>query len=109
MAADFNGDGLSDIFIANDQMVDQLWLNQGDLEFEEVANLWGSAVDEHGLAKAGMGVAAADVDSDGDTDVMVTNITGQTDSFFRNEGGFFTDVTGELGLALTGRYTRWAW
>ena len=107
VAADFNGDGLSDIFIANDQMVDQLWLNQGDLEFEEVANLWGSAVDEHGLAKAGMGVAAADVDSDGDMDVMVTNITGQTDSFFRNEGGFFTDVTGELGLALTGRYTRW--
>ena len=107
VAADFNGDGLPDIFIANDQMVDQLWLNRGDLEFEEVANLWGSAVDEHGVAKAGMGVAAADVDSDGDTDVMVTNITGQTDSFFRNEGGFFTDVTGELGLALTGRYTRW--
>ena len=107
VAADFNADGLSDIFIANDQMVDQLWLNRGGLEFEEVANLWGSAVDEHGLAKAGMGVAAADVDQDGDTDVMVTNITGQTDSFFRNEGGFFTDVTGELGLALTGRYTRW--
>ena len=54
-----------------------------------------------------MGVAAADVDQDGDMDVMVTNITGQTDSFFRNEGRFFTDVTGELGLALTGRYTRW--
>ena len=107
VAADFNADGLSDIFIANDQMVDQLWLNRGDLEFEEVANLWGSAVDEHGVAKAGMGVAAADVDQDGDTDVVVTNITGQTDSFFRNEGGFFTDVTGELGLALTGRYTRW--
>ena len=107
VAADFNADGLSDIFIANDQMVDQLWLNRGGLEFEEVANLWGSAVDEHGLAKAGMGVAAADVDQDGDMDVMVTNITGQTDSFFRNEGGFFTDVTGELGLALTGRYTRW--
>ena len=102
VAADFNDDGLPDIFIANDQMVDQLWLNRGDLEFEEVANLWGSAVDEHGLAKAGMGVAAADVDQDGDMDVVVTNITGQTDSFFRNEGGFFTDVTGELGLALTG-------
>ena len=107
VAADFNADGLSDIFIANDQMVDQLWLNRGDLKFEEVGNLWGSAVDEHGVAKAGMGVAAADVDQDGDMDVMVTNITGQTDSFFRNEGGFFTDVTGELGLALTGRYTRW--
>ena len=107
VGADFNDDGLTDLFIANDQMVDQLWLNQGDLKFSESAGLWGCAVDEHGLAKAGMGVAAADVDHDGDTDVMVTNITGQTDSFFRNEGTFFSDVTGELGLALTGRYTRW--
>ena len=111
VGADFNHDGLTDLFIANDQMVDQLWLNRGGLQFglqfEEVASLWGCAVDEHGLAKAGMGVAAADVDRDGDTDVMVTNITGQTDSFFRNEGNFFSDVTGEVGLALTGRYTRW--
>ena len=107
VGADFNDDGLTDLFIANDQMVDQLWLNRGGLKFDEVASLWGCAVDEHGLAKAGMGVAAADVDRDGDTDVMVTNITGQTDSFFRNEGTFFSDVTGEMGLALTGRYTRW--
>ena len=107
VGADFNDDGRTDLFIANDQMVDQLWLNRGGLEFDEVAALWGCAVDEHGIAKAGMGVAAADVDQDGDTDVMVTNITGQTDSFFRNEGSFFTDATGELGLALTGRYTRW--
>ncbi len=107
VGADFNRDGLTDIFIANDQMVDQLWLNLGGLRFEEAGALWGCAVDEHGLAKAGMGVAAADVDRDGDTDVMVTNITGQTDSFFRNEGTFFTDVTGELGLGQTGRYTRW--
>ena len=107
VGADFNDDGRTDLFIANDQMVDQLWLNQGGLRFEEAAALWGCAVDEHGLAKAGMGVAAADVDDDGDTDVMVTNITGQTDSFFRNEGTYFTDATGELGLALTGRYTRW--
>ena len=107
VGADFNDDGRTDLFIANDQMVDQLWLNQGGLRFEEAASLWGCAVDEHGLAKAGMGVAAADVDDDGDTDVMVTNITGQTDSFFRNEGAYFSDATGELGLALTGRYTRW--
>ena len=107
VGADFNGDGLTDLFIANDQMVDQLWLNRGGLKFDEVAALWGCAVDEHGMAKAGMGVAAADVDQDGDTDVLVTNITGQTDSFFRNEGMFFTDATGEIGLALTGRYTRW--
>lgn len=111
LGADFNADGLTDLFIANDMTADQLWLNrsqrQGPLAFEEVATLWGSAMDRHGIAKAGMGVAAADIDDDGDTDVMVTNLEGQTDSFFRNEGGYFRDATGELGLGLTGRHTRW--
>lgn len=107
VGADFNGDGSTDLFIANDMMADQLWLNGGDLRFEEQGAIWGCAVDEHGFAKAGMGVAAADIDDDGDADVMVTNLEGQTDSFFRNEGAYFRDSTGELGLGLTGRYTRW--
>ena len=107
VGADFNGDGATDLFIANDMMADQLWLNGGDLRFEEQGAIWGCAVDEHGFAKAGMGVAAADIDDDGDADVMVTNLEGQTDSFFRNEGAYFRDSTGELGLGLTGRYTRW--
>ena len=113
IGGDFNADGHTDLFVANDLNPDLLWLNRrrqdvaGALVFEEVGALWGAAVDEHGIAKAGMGVAAADVDDDGDTDVMVTNIEGQTDSFFRNEGTFFRDVTGALGLGLTGRHTRW--
>ena len=107
VAADFNADGLIDFAVANDMTVDHLWLNRGDLAFEERGNLWGSAVDEHGVAKAGMGIAAADIDHDGDPDFMVVNLQGQTDSFFRNEGGFFRDATAELGLGTTGRYTRW--
>ena len=111
LGGDFDADGRTDLFIANDMMADQLWLNRGApsgaLAFEEAATLWGSAMDEHGIAKAGMGVAAADIDDDGDTDVMVTNLEGQTDSFFRNEGSYFRDATGELGLGLTGRHTRW--
>ena len=107
VGADFDGNGSTDLFVANDMMPDQLWLNRGGLRFEEAGGYWGCAVDEHGFPKAGMGVAAADVDDDGDTDVMVTNLEAQTDSFFRNEGGYFHDATGELGLGLTGRYTRW--
>ena len=54
-----------------------------------------------------MGVAVADVDADGDTDLMVVNLEGQTDSFYRNDGGFFSDRTGELGLATESRrFTR---
>ena len=107
VGADFNADGRTDLFIANDIMADQLWLNRGALKFDEEGTLWGCAMDEHGIVKAGMGVAAADIDDDGDTDVMVVNLEGQTDSFFRNEGTYFRDSTGELGLGLTGRHTRW--
>ena len=107
VGADFDANGLTDFAIANDMTVDHLWLNQGGLVFEERGHLWGSAVDEHGVAKAGMGIAAADIDDDGDSDFMVVNLQGQTDSFFRNEGGFFRDATAELGLGATGRYTRW--
>ena len=113
LGGDFDADGRTDLFIANDMMADQLWLNRTEpgpsaaIAFEEAGTLWGAAMDEHGIAKAGMGVAAADIDDDGDTDVMVTNLEGQTDSFFRNEGTYFRDATGALGLGLTGRHTRW--
>ena len=107
VGADFDLDGRTDVFVANDRNVNQLWMNQGDLRFEEQAADWGCAVDEHGLAKAGMGVAAADVDDDGDSDLLVVNFEGETDSFFRNEGAWFSDQTARVGLgALSGRHTR---
>ena len=107
VGADFDANGLPDLVIANDMNVDHLWLNRGNLRFEEEGHFWGSAVDEHGVAKAGMGIAAADIDDDGDMDFLVVNLQGQTDSLFRNQGGFFRDATAELGLGVTGRYTRW--
>lgn len=107
VGADFNGDGLTDIFVANDAMMNQLWLNRGDLRFENEALIWGCAVDGYGIAKAGMGVAAVDQDNDGDTDLLVVNLAGQTDSFFRNEGSYFVDATVSVGLTTkTKRYTR---
>ena len=106
-AADFDGDGLTDLFVANDKTVNQLWLNRGGLVFDNVAAAWGCAMDEHGIAKAGMGVGAADVDNDGDADLLVVNLKGETDSFFRNEGGYFVDATAQVGLgAGSRRYTR---
>ncbi len=105
--ADFNGDGRPDIFVANDKTPNLLWLNQGELRFHNEALLWGCAMDDHGMAKAGMGVAAADIDDDGDADLLVVNIEGETDSFFRNEGGYFVDATAAQGLGtLSRRYTR---
>jgi hypothetical protein len=105
--ADFTGDDRVDIFVANDTMLNQLWVNQGDGQFVDEALLRGCALDEHGQTKAGMGVMVSDVDDDGDEDLLVVNFEGQTDSFFVNENGLFRDCTGEMGLAGIGRaFTR---
>lgn len=104
---DANSDGLTDVFVANDMTRNQLWINQGNLQFKDEAMLLGCAVDEHGVPKSGMGVAATDLDNDGDTDILVMNLATQTDSYFRNTGSYFEDATVAVGLAtVTRRYTR---
>ena len=102
VAADFNGDRRIDLFVANDMMVNQLWMNTGERLVDEAAYR-GCAVDEHGIAKAGMGVAVGDVDADGDPDLLVVNLRGQTDSFYRNQGDWFEDATQAVGLAASSR------
>lgn len=109
--ADFNDDGRIDVFVANDGMANQLWLNDtgsdGVLRFTDEALLWGCAMDDHGFAKAGMGVAAADFDDDGATDILVVNLERQTDSFYRNAGTHFVDETSRIGLGVSSRrFTR---
>ena len=107
VAADFNGDGLADLFVANDGTTNQLWMNAGDLRFDEECVLWSCAMDSDGIEKAGMGVASADVDDDGDSDLLVVNLERQTDSFFRNEGSYFFDATRLIGLGtISLRHTR---
>jgi len=104
---DFDRDGRMDVFVANDTMMNQLWLNRGDGRFVDEALLRGCALDEHGKAKAGMGVAAADPDDDGDLDVLVVNLDRESDSFYQNDGEFFSDRTAAVGLgSVTRPYTR---
>ncbi len=108
VAGDFDGDGRTDVFVTNDRMPDQLWTHVGDaadggVALEDHALLAGCAMDDDGKAKAGMGVASADVDDDGDPDLMVVNFTDESDSFFRNEGSYFTDATALFGLGGTSR------
>ena len=104
---DFDGDGWPDIFVANDRTPNQLWSNQGDGTFVNQAMRAGVAVDEDGSAKGSMGVAAADLDFDGDEDLLVVNFDHESDSFHRNEGSMFSDRTGRIGLGTTSRsFTR---
>ena len=111
--ADFNGDGWIDIFVANDQQENQLWLNQQDATFEDVALLSGTALGSSGAVKADMGVDAGDFDSDGDEDLFITELTGQGSTLYVNDGtGLFEEQSARAGIRLvslpsTGFGTAW--
>ena len=101
---DYTGDGRIDVFIANDGMADQLWKNNGDWTFTDVASLRACALDDEGNAKAGMGVTTEDFDHDGDFDIIVCNLFGESDSLYRNDGKFFTDITATKGIRTATRH-----
>ncbi len=107
VTGDFDGDGRTDVFVANDQMANRLWHNEGDGTFVDVALALGCGVDQHGSAKAGMGTLAEDFDDDLDLDLLVVNLRAQSDSLFRNEGAWFSDATAKFGLgSVTRPFTR---
>jgi enediyne biosynthesis protein E4 len=98
--ADFNRDGLTDIYIANDAAPNQLWINQGDNTFVDEAMLRGCAVNLLGMSEAGMGVSSADLTHNGWRDLYVTHMVGEANRLFLNEEGLFTDVTPPHGPTL---------
>ena len=92
VAADFNGDGAPDLYVANDDTPNYLWQNDGDGRFEDVAVLSGCAYGGDGVAQAGMGVDAGDYDGDGRIDLVVTNLSYETNALYRNTAhGYFDD------------------
>jgi hypothetical protein len=98
--ADFNGDGWMDIYVANDGQPNQLWINQKDGTFFDDALLAGAAVNRGGIPEASMGVDAGDYDADGDEDLFMTHIMGETNTLLVNDGtGMFEDRTIESQLA----------
>ena len=103
VCADFDLDGAPEIFVANDGNPNQYWDRAEDGRLVDGALRLGCAVDTQGRSKAGMGVAAADVDGDGDEDLLVVNLTGESDSFYRNDDGQFVDRTPAVGLAVVSR------
>ncbi len=100
VAADFNGDGWADVYVANDGMANHLWMNQKDGTFVNDALLAGAAVNREGMAEASMGVDAGDVDGDGDEDLFMTHLAGETNTLYLNNGdGWFEDRSVQSGLA----------
>lgn len=107
LCGDFTADGWADVFVANDGLPNQMWVNLGDGRFEDRGLLLGCALDQDAIPKAGMGVVAEDFDDDGDLDLLVGNLRRESDSLFQNQGGYFRDVTGLRGLGQISRsFTR---
>ncbi len=100
VTADLNGDGLIDIYVANDMNPNFLFLNKGDGTFDDATESSGAAFDDKGQAQSGMGVDAEDVDGDGLPELFVTNFANEYNTLYQNLGkGNFMDATPFFGLA----------
>jgi len=99
---DYDNDGWPDLLFSNDTQPNKLYRNNGNGTFSEKAMVAGVAFSEDGVARAGMGVDAADYDHSGYASVLITNFSNQMISLYHNEGkGLFVDEAprSEIGRA----------
>ena len=97
---DYDRDGWPDIVVANDTNADHLFHNKGDGSFEDVGVISGMAFDEHGRARAGMGIDVGDVDGDGKPTIVVGNFSDEMIGFYKYlDNGVFVDraATSQIG------------
>ena len=105
--ADFNNDGLLDLFFTANQNSNRLFLNKGNFQFEDVTEKAGVK----GKSNWSTGVALADVNADGWMDIYVCNsgnVKGdnrENELFINNQDGTFTERGKEVGVADAGLST----
>lgn len=96
---DVDNDGDMDVYIANDKVMNLLYINDGKAHFEESALFNGVGFNENGKAEAGMGVDFGDINNNGRLDLFVTNFSGESNTLYLNDGnGSFIDKTFSAGL-----------
>jgi hypothetical protein len=104
VATDINGDGLMDLFVANDTVQNFLFANRGKGKWDEIALAAEVGFSANGTPRSGMGVDAADVNGDGKQDLFVANVDQEMFSLYKNDGNeFFSDVAGPNGVAQATR------
>lgn len=97
--ADFNRDGWTDVYVANDGTENLLWINEQGKRFSNQAIASGAALDGGGQPEASMGVVADDLDGDGDLEIFLTHLTGETNTLYVDDGaGLYRDGTEAAGL-----------
>lgn len=101
---DFDGDGLIDIFLCNQEGQSKLYRNKGNMQFEDVTEAAGLS---QVTAQGGFAIGAyfADIDNDGDLDLFITNWK-VSNRLFENLGnGKFRDITAAAGVIYAGGST----
>jgi hypothetical protein len=102
--ADYDGDGLMDVFVTNDKMQNFLFHNLGNGKFEEVAMQAGVALLDTGNPISGMGADFRDYNNDGQPDIALCALAGETFPLYRNLGrGLFEDRTYASNMGLASR------
>lgn len=107
VACDIDMDGDMDIYVTNDAMPNNLWINDGTGHFTDLAPQTGTAFGEGGQGVSSMGPFVADVDRNGLLDLLIPDM-GYSCLLFQISKGVFVDVTTQTGVAvLCGQYTGW--
>ena len=106
VAADINGDGLPDVYVANDSMENFYYENRGDGTFEEKSLFLGLALGQHGQGVSSMGPAVGDLHAQGTLDILIPDM--DYGSLLSKRGDFYDDLVDQSGLAvICGQYTGW--
>jgi enediyne biosynthesis protein E4 len=107
--ADYDGDGFTDIFVANDVTNQFLFHNNGNGTFTECGLESGAALSENGKMLSGMGVVFQDYDNDGLPDLLITQLPHEPYVVFHNDGrGLFSPQELAAGFGvLSGNSSGW--